>query len=183
MTIEDRLEALENELQDFKDRKAILDCIQRECRARDRQDVEQIEGCWWDDGIDEHGPKIYRMPGIAEAFNASHQARLRSTSHHITNHLCEIVGDMAFCESYTLANIFLKDSDTTILCIGRYVDRLEKRNGEWRLLMRACVLDMSVNADGSGVHSWLAGYRKGLWSRDDTSYDRNFVVGGEAMRW
>ena len=29
----------------LKDRQDILDCIVRECRARDRQDVEQIASC------------------------------------------------------------------------------------------------------------------------------------------
>ena len=39
----------------LKDRQDILDCSQRESRARDRQDAEQIASCWWEDGVDEHG--------------------------------------------------------------------------------------------------------------------------------
>ena len=41
------LRAAVRELQGVKDRQDILDCIQRESRARDRQDLEQIAGCWW----------------------------------------------------------------------------------------------------------------------------------------
>ncbi|HET8881123.1 MAG TPA: nuclear transport factor 2 family protein, partial [Solimonas sp.] len=46
---------LTRDVQQLQDRQAILDCIQRECRARDRQDAAQIAGCWWEDGVGEHG--------------------------------------------------------------------------------------------------------------------------------
>ena len=44
------------------DRQAILDCIMREARGRDRQDVDLTASCWWPDGIDEHGPIITPAP-------------------------------------------------------------------------------------------------------------------------
>jgi hypothetical protein len=77
----------------LKDRQDILDCVQRESRARDRQDIEQIAGCWWLEGIDEHGPMINPMPEYPERANAGHRAFFAMTSHNITNHLCEIDGN------------------------------------------------------------------------------------------
>lgn len=62
MSMDAEFEQLRHTVMLLKDRQDILDCIQRECRARDRQDVEQIASCWWDEGVDEHGPIISKAP-------------------------------------------------------------------------------------------------------------------------
>ena len=46
------MEELLRTVRQLKDRQDILDCIQRESRARDRQDAEQIAGCWWPEGVE-----------------------------------------------------------------------------------------------------------------------------------
>jgi hypothetical protein len=60
MDVENELAQLRATMQNLKDRQDILDCIQRESRARDRQDTGQIAGCWWEDGVDEPGAFIHR---------------------------------------------------------------------------------------------------------------------------
>jgi hypothetical protein len=168
----------------LKDRQDILDCIQRECRARDRQDCEQIAGCWWDDGVDEHGPVITGMPDYPERANSGHRTFFNMTSHNITNHLCEIDGDTAYCESYVLGGLFWLDGKRTTIAFGRYLDQLEKRNGEWRMLTRRCTIEMTGDADGSWVHSKnVKGFLKALWSKEDPSYERPIVAGREGRRW
>ena len=51
MSIEEEFEKLNGTVLHLTDRQGILDCIQRESRARDRQDLEMIARCWWEDGI------------------------------------------------------------------------------------------------------------------------------------
>jgi len=46
MSIEEEFEKLMSTVLHPKDRQDILDCIQRESRARDRQDLEMIASCW-----------------------------------------------------------------------------------------------------------------------------------------
>jgi hypothetical protein len=58
MDIEAELAQLRSTVQQLKDRQDILDCIIRECRGRDRQDIEMTASCYWPDGSDEHGPII-----------------------------------------------------------------------------------------------------------------------------
>src|SRR4051812_46066458 len=94
MTIEAEFETLKATVRQLKDRQDIYDCIQRESRARDRQDAEMIAGCWWDDGADEHGPVIPLAPDYPARANAGHRANFNMTSHNITNHLCELDGDV-----------------------------------------------------------------------------------------
>ncbi|WCT74427.1 nuclear transport factor 2 family protein [Sphingomonas naphthae] len=178
------LEDLRATVRELKDRQDILDCIQRECRARDRQDIDQIAGCWWGEGVDEHGPSITTAPDYPERANRGHYTNFHMTSHNITNHICEIDGDTAYCESYVVGGLFWLDGKTTTIAFGRYLDQMERRNGEWRMLVRRCTIEMSADTDGTWVHSKnVKGFLKALWSKDDPSYQRPFVASREGVRW
>ena len=171
----------------LRDRQDILDCIQRESRARDRQDSEQIAGCWWEDGIDEHGAVTTAMPDYPAKANLGHVMNFNMTSHNITNHICEIDGDTAHCESYVVGGLAWQDGKSTTIAMGRYLDRLEKRNGEWRMLVRRCTIEMTADCDGSWVHSKnVQGFLKAIWgNRQDPSYERPYVPKppSEGVRW
>jgi SnoaL-like domain len=168
----------------LKDRQDILDCIQRESRARDRQDSAQIESCWWEDGVDEHGPVITRVPDYAARANMGHSMNFNMTSHNITNHICELDGDSAHCESYVIGGLFWLDGKTTTMAFGRYLDRLEKRNGEWRMHTRKCTIEMSADTDGTWVHSKnVKGFLKARWDGKDPSYERPYVATTDGVRW
>lgn len=67
MNVEEEFLKLKSTVRQLKDRQDIFDCIQRESRARDRQDVDMIESCWWEDGVDEHGPVASRLRGICRS--------------------------------------------------------------------------------------------------------------------
>lgn len=184
MAIDADLEKLKEVVANIQDREAIRDCIHRESRGRDRQDSELIASCWWDEGADEHGNVITKAPDYPESANAGHKARYRMTSHHITTSVCEVEGNNAYCESYVLTGLFPIDSDVTTIGFGRYLDQLEKRNGEGRILNRRTVIEMSAQADGSWVLSkGVKGFLKGVWSKDDPSYKRPIMPGEEAVRW
>ncbi|TAL03736.1 MAG: nuclear transport factor 2 family protein [Rhodospirillaceae bacterium] len=182
--VEVNLERLARDVQYLRDRQDILDCIQRESRARDRQDVDQIASCWWDDGADEHGPIITKAPDYPTQANLGHSANFNMTSHNITNHLCEIDGDTAYCESYVIGGLYWLDGKTTTIAFGRYLDQLERRNGEWRIHTRRCTIEMSANTDGTWVQSKnVKGFLKAIWGRKDPSYERPFVASREGLRW
>jgi hypothetical protein len=170
----------------LKDRQDILDCIIRECRARDRQDVEQIASCWWEDGVDEHGAVVTFAPDYPERANAGHRWGFQATSHNITNHICDIDGDTANCESYVVGGLFWKDSQKTSIAFGRYLDRLEKRGGEWRIMVRRCTIEMTADADPSWIFSdAVKGFLKHQWSREDPSYERpiTWKPKEQGVRW
>ncbi len=186
MDVESELTELKATVAKLKDRQDIHDCIVRESRARDRQDSEQILSCWWPEGVDEHGAVVNRMPDYAERANKGHATFFQATSHNITNHLCELDGDVAYCESYVIGSLFWKDGERTTLAFGRYVDQLEKRGGEWRILTRRCTIESSIQGDGSWVHTDpVKGFLKHLWSKDDPSYERpiTWKPKEEGVRW
>jgi SnoaL-like domain len=170
----------------LKDRQDILDCIVRESRARDRQDIEQIASCWAPDGVDEHGPNVVRMPDYPEAANAQHRAGLKMTSHNITNHLCEIDGDKAYCESYVIGGLWWKHGKSTSVPFGRYLDQLERRDGKWLIVTRRCTIELTSDGDPNWVYSEeIKGFLKGQWSKEDPSYERpiTWKPKDEGIRW
>src|SRR5580698_399181 len=134
MSMEQEFEELKATVRYLKDRQDILDCIQRESRARDRQDVDMIASCWWEDGVDEHGPIVTKAPAYPAKANAGHSANFSMTSHNITNHLCTIEGDTAYCESYVIGGLFWLNGKTTTIAFGRYLDQLERRQDQWRIV-------------------------------------------------
>jgi hypothetical protein len=184
MNIEQEFLKLKSTVQQLKDRQDILDCIQRESRSRDRQDIDMIASCWWADGVDEHGPVITKAPEYPANANKGHATNFNMTSHNITNHLCQIDGDTAYCESYVIGGLYWLDCKTTTIAFGRYIDQLERRQGEWRIVTRRCTIEMSADTDGTWVHSRnVKGFLKALWNKDDPSYQRPIVASTEGVRW
>lgn len=191
MSMEADLSDLAKTVGYLKDRQDILDCIVRECRARDRQDVEQIASCWWEDGVDEHGAVVSFAPDYPARANAGHKAAFHMTSHNITNHLCELDGDVAYCESYVIGGLRWLDGEKTSIAFGRYIDQLEKRpnakgDPEWRIKTRRCTIEMTADANPDWVHSdAIKGFLKPLWSKEDPSYERpiTWKPSDEGVRW
>ena len=184
MTDRDRFEALERKVQHLTDRQAILDCLTRELRGRDRQDVELTRSAFWDDALDEHGPKVANAHDYPEQQNAGHAKFFAATSHNICNHTCEIDGDVAHCETYVIGAMLLKNFRSTILLIGRYIDRLERRDGKWRIALRRTTVDTALQGDASFLQTrMVAGFPKPLWSKEDPSYQRPLDLGTPVERW
>jgi hypothetical protein len=68
---------------------------------------------------------------------------------------------------------------------GRYVDRLERRNGEWRIAVRRCTIEWSLSGDAALLKAGaFEGFIKGTWDKRDVSYARPLRVDGEPPpRW
>jgi hypothetical protein len=168
----------------LKDRQDILDCIVREARGRDRHDAALTASCYWEDGSDEHGPVISPAPDYPERANAGHAAFFAANSHNITNHSCELVGDVAYCETYVIGGLLAKDEKSCKIAPGRYIDQMERRGGEWRILRRRTIVDMVVEGDASWLGSpAVAGFLKGSRDALDPSYRRPVAPDPADARW
>lgn len=171
----DRLAALAEQVTYLTSRQEIADCLARAARGTDRHDGELIVSAFHDDAVDEHGADVQGMPDFAAAVNARHAEVTRAHTHNLTTHSCEIVGDEAHAETYVLAGLALKDEETARLCGARYVDRLERREGIWKISFRRVVIDWIMAGDASSFHDpeyRQMGYPEGRWGHDDTSYER-----------
>ena len=71
-----------------------------------------------------------------------HEQGQSSTHHNLLNHTCEIDGDVAHTETYYLFAGRNRD-ETNWIAGGRYIDRLERRDGTWKIALRSNAIEWS----------------------------------------
>lgn len=186
MTEDPALEQLRRDVRYLKDRAEILDCIARHARGCDRHDAELLAGTYAPDGTDEHGTTVTAGPDYPAWANAVHAASSAAHLHHVTTHRCEIDGDVAHAESYVLVTLLAPDEKTVTVLGGRYLDRLERRDGAWRIALRRSVVELAFTADASLLQAGLftaQHYPRGTRDRHDLSYRRPLRLDDPAPRW
>jgi hypothetical protein len=172
----------ETKLQYMLDRLEIQDVIHRYARGLDRHDDDVLRSVFHEDAVDNHGPWVGGREAFVTWANGPCHGHTNAHLHQITTHNCEIDGDVAHTESYCQWVHRLKDEETVWVGGGRYVDRLEKRDGEWRIVVRRLVLDFFYEAKGTvyGTPAQLE-YAKGTWDRSDISYERPLQMPADVM--
>ena len=178
---EDRLAALEAEMAEFRDRQAIFDCIKRSSRGNDRFDTELVASSFHIDAIHDNGRKRVAAHGYGEHANAAHGMLFDANLHNVTMHMCEIDGDVAHAESYSLGIFLDKGGETGRVLAGRYIDRLEKRDGEWRIAVRRTTVEVAIEGEArlpGGARLEGSDYLKGSRDRTDLSYARPLPAEG-----
>jgi len=186
MDIDTQLADLRRDVQYLKDRTEILDCIARHARGCDRHDAEILTATYHDDGLDEHGATLNAGPEYAAWANAVHAATSDGHLHNVTTQTIQIDGDVAHAESYVLVAMLTPDRSTATLLNGRYLDRLERRDGTWKIALRRSTLELMLTADASMLQSPFfkdQGYIKGTRDRVDPSYARPLSLDTAADRW
>ncbi|WP_329407983.1 nuclear transport factor 2 family protein [Nocardia vinacea] len=187
MSSEPDLAALGRRVRYLEDRAEILDCIARHARGCDRHDSELITSAYHPDAVDEHGNATNTGADYAQWANTAHAASSRVHTHNITTHTCDIDGDTAHCESYSIVVLLGTDRRTAQFISGRYLDRLERRDGHWRIALRRSTVEVMFTADASVLNSNFftdQGYQKGTRNTDDLSYRRPLLLQTPApARW
>lgn len=165
-------------LQYLRDRDQIDTVLATYCRGIDRHDVGLINSAYFTDAQDNHGPFQSEVSeGFADWGNALHAGRTRAHLHNLTTKSVTIEGDVALADTYVIFTLYMRESEEAQFGFGRYIDRLEKRAGEWRIADRQTTIDMRMLGDAScyaplkGDSSMSAGaYPQGRWDKDDLSY-------------
>lgn len=155
------------------DRERIRDLLARYCRAVDRLDEELLRSVYFEDAFDDHGP----FKGTREALIAwvipFLRAEYTTTNHHLTTQIIRIDGDVAHVESYAVVVQDKEVDGRRLRCTAhsRYIDRIERRSGEWRIARRLVIADSGSTSDAP---PWLGSSAKALSGgsadRDDPSY-------------
>jgi hypothetical protein len=171
----------------LKDRQDILDVINRHARGCDRHDAELIDSTYWPDGTDEHGVSVNAGSDYGTWANEVHAASSSAHLHHVTTINCEVSGDIAHAESYVMVVLLAPNEKSVQVMTGRYLDRLERRNGMWRIAVRRSTVEASFAADASILQNQFflqQQYLRGTRQRDDLSYVRPLTMDAPApTRW
>lgn len=130
------------ELQAMLDREKIRNCIINLARGEDRRNAEQITASYWRDSTTDYG--VFK--GSFDEYLAwvvPGSPAIPCTQHILGQTFIDLNGEVALAEthvtSYHRVNMGSEERDTVIG--GRYLDRLEKRGGEWRIAQRTMLYD------------------------------------------
>ncbi len=153
-------------LQTLSDIQEIREVAQRYCRGVDRLDEELMKSAYWPDATDDHGVYVGPAHPFVEHCMISHK-KWRSTSHCIFNHHIEIDADGigARGEIYNVTYLFGDEEDRLDTWYGRYLDRYEKRDDEWRIIERVCVNEGTTSAPVTPMQIDAAAFRQGSFDR------------------
>jgi hypothetical protein len=163
-----------SDLQTLLDEAAIRKVHLRYCRGVDRMDWDLVRSCYHPDGTDDHGGYSGGVDGFIAWLSAG-LPKYAWTSHFTGNSLIEVSGDSAWAEHYAIAShrrLATGDAPGADLVIHvRYIDRMERRGGEWRIARRVVI------AESQRVHplgdDWMTLPTKpSLRDRSDFSYER-----------
>jgi hypothetical protein len=136
-------------IQAFKDKREILDCIYRYSRGIDRMDTKLLKSVYHPDATDDHGIFTGNAWEFAEYMaSVDENLGVSAQSHSIDNVIIELTGrDTAVSEAYHIASFRADTADGTFFTTvgGRYLDKFERRNGEWKIADRVYVMDWNMN--------------------------------------
>ena len=140
--------ALDPRLALLLDEREIKNCVLRYCHGTDRLDWQTVAECYLPTATDDHGAYQGTPSGLAAwlADKAKYRGRKQ---HFVANQLVEIAGDEAVCESYYCCYIeFIDDPEfvasggsEAVIMGGRYVDRLARFAGTWKIASRVTAVD------------------------------------------
>lgn len=133
------------QLEELAARQAIADVLHRYCRAIDRMDATLLATCYFDDAIDEHLPFFKGVAADYIAWVMPSLAGMVSARHDLGNINIDLRGAEAGVESYWQARLRVRADGglQDLLRGGRYIDRFEQRDGQWRIAYRISVPEFS----------------------------------------
>lgn len=134
----------QTELQLMLAREKIRDCIARLARGEDRRCDQRISLCFWPDATTDFGIFEGNFRQYLDWVTPGSPAVLL-TQHILGQTLVQVRHKQAAAETHVISyhRINTGEQERDIVIGGRYLDRLEKRNNEWRIIQRTMLYDWS----------------------------------------
>ena len=166
-------------IDEMRDRSEIWHRILSVARGCDRFDRDLVLSAYHPDAIDNHASFAGSPEEFIDWAFAWHKQYQKGHHHALSNHWCEIDGDVAHTETYYTFFAVNREGPHTI-ATGRYIDRLEKRDGRWAIADRVCVREMAADVALSEMAEVRSAtiFDTGPCRRDktDISYRRPLVI-------
>jgi hypothetical protein len=164
-------------LQELKDHQDITQLLYRNVKSIDRLDADLMKSTYWPDAIQDHQDPINPIDYSGNAWEfcdyaISELAKVERTHHRLSNITIDVNGDKAYAEAYVWAYHYFKtpDGNKEGILLGRYQNRLEKRDGEWKIAYRLTIFDANQTMDATDT--WGDQFRNmGKRFPEDQSYE------------
>ncbi|MCB1706050.1 MAG: nuclear transport factor 2 family protein [Halioglobus sp.] len=130
--------------QDTARREAIREVLAVHSRGLDRNEPDLLKAAYWPQARVDYGAfkgPAYQFaeligPALAEAYEL--------TQHLLGQTFIALDGDQARAETYVYARHLLRGAEEELAFAGRYLDTLEQREQQWKILHRQVVMDWSL---------------------------------------
>ena len=166
--------------------RAIRRVLMRYARGIDRRDFALVASCYHPGATDDHGS----FRGTIEEFIPwvrTSLERFDTTMHFLGNVLIDLEPrpepdsgvEVAHVETYCVAYHRLRDRDVDSIAGLRYVDRFERREGEWRIADRTIVVEWN-RVDDVVSPGFGPDYTRGAQDHTDLVYRH---LSREHPRW
>ena len=125
-------------LRELRDRAAIHDVILRYARGVDRRDLALVASCFAPDAAYEGALGVGTIRTALTALG-ERLHRYQTTMHFMANHLVELHGDRAECETYALVYHRVQSgaAERDFVVGVRYLDELARHADGWWIVRRA----------------------------------------------
>jgi hypothetical protein len=122
------------------DKQDIMDCLARFSRGMDRFDRDIYMSAFHDDAEMAAGPFVGSAADCWDWAVPMHETGQIVTHHALLQTTIDLNGDTAHTETYY--QFVGRNRDESIwVAGGRYVDRLEKRAGQWKIALRTNIIE------------------------------------------
>ena len=119
------------------DRQRIVEVIDRYASALDAKDYARFRTCFSADAAVHYGETVLRGPDAVAEYCAASLARWGATQHLLGNYEIALDGDRASARTAMHASHVSPDGGEIWVVGGAYVDRLERRDGDWMIVERS----------------------------------------------
>ena len=165
------MEELEHHIRLLIDKEEIRELLSGHAGALDRHNGDNLREAYHHDAWENHGTFQGPARDFASRSGEEHAAFCKSHLHHLSNYRIDVDGDLAHAETYFLAGLLRKDGITEMIG-GRYVDRLERRDGRWAIAERACIVEWNGELRVTSSPFDKDSFLQGRWDGEDVSYQR-----------
>jgi hypothetical protein len=167
--VSDDLSALCDRVRILEDKEAIRTLLATIARGTDRYDGTLLAGAIHADAVLDMGGKVMTGAAFIAALRPPMSPR-PGRMHILGNECIGVAGDAARSESYLVScqDVLVDDLRKTRIRAGRYIDRFERRDGEWKLAART-MIDEWARIDTVSEAIEITGH-SGRPAPDDISY-------------
>jgi len=131
------------------DRQDISDALIRFARGMDRFDRDLFLSAFHEDAVIDAGPYVGGAAGLYDWASGLHEAGQFATQHNLLNQTVDLDGDSAHVETYYLFAGRNRDESVWVAG-GRYINRFDKRDDQWRIAMHCNAIEWSSVLQGAG---------------------------------
>jgi len=136
-------------LAELRAREEIRDAMARYARGIDRRDEALVRSAYHPDSVDEHGFGLagsgWDIAALVRRDGNGFPDEVIASTHFLGQHLIEVDGERATSEVYFLATMRSVGGPDGValdqISAGRYLDRWERRDGEFKIAQRTVVYD------------------------------------------